>query len=385
MTLSILNCRLLTSSAEDPLTSLSTEDGTITGIGIAHLLPRADVEIDAGGRLLIPGLIDVHVHGAGGGDVLDGTEASLAAIAAALARTGVTSYLGTTLAKSRGNNPHLTLAREAVGKDIGGAVLLGLHLEGPFINAEKKGGLDPTGICDPSGAALDDLFAVTGDTLRMMTIAPELPGSLDVIRELKRRGVVASFAHSDASYEQMHAGFDAGITHVTHIFNAMPPLHHRKPGPLAAIFERSDITTQIIADGHHLHPAIVNFLYATLGAERCVCITDGMSCIGLPEGRYLYHGNEYESRDGAARYSDGMLIGSATGLLKIASNFHRFTGCTFQTAIDTVTKNPARVLGLEHRKGCIEIGADADLVLIDDDNEPAVTIVNGREVYRRKS
>jgi N-acetylglucosamine-6-phosphate deacetylase len=183
----------------------------------------------------------------------------------------------------------------------------------------------------------------------------------------------------------MRAGFDAGISHVTHIFNAMPPLHHRFPGPLAAIFERSGITAQIISDGHHLHPAIVRFLHATLGGERCVCITDGMAGIGLPEGRYLYNGREYESLAGAARYLDGTLIGSTMSLLNIAFHFQTFTGCTRMAAIDSVTKIPARVLGLEHRKGTIERGADADLVLIDADNDPYCTIINGKEVYRRAS
>ncbi len=383
MTLSVLNCRLHTAGADDALTSVFIEDGTITRIGPAQTLPDAGHAIDARGRMLLPGLIDVHVQGAGGADVLDGTPASLAAMAHALARTGVTSFLGTTVARPSGDNRHLSVAREAVNRDLGGAALLGIHLEGPFINVARKGGLDPGCICDPSGAALAEILDVTGDSLRMMTIAPELPGVLGIIRELNRRGVVAAFAHSEASYEQTLAGFDAGITHVTHIFNAMPSLHHRHPGPLAAIFERNDITAQIIGDGHHLHPAIVRFLFATLGPGRCVCITDGVTGLGLPEGTYMYNGREYVSRHGAARYHDGTLIGSTMGLLAIAFRFQSFTGCSFEHAVDSVTKNPARVLGLEHKKGCIEIGADADLVLIDDDKDVAITIVNGREVYRR--
>jgi N-acetylglucosamine-6-phosphate deacetylase len=385
MTLLVKNCRLHTSPSADALWSVSVDGGKIRSISDGAAPGAASRVIDAEGRMLIPGLIDVHIQGAGGADVLDGTAESLATIAAVLARTGVTSYLGTTIMRPAGDNRHLHVAREAVNKNLGGAVLLGMHLEGPFINEARKGGLDPTGIGPASQDTLNDIFTATGTTLAMMTIAPELPGALDMIRELTRRGVVASFAHSDATYDQTHAGFDAGISHVTHIFNAMPSLHHRKPGPLAAIFERKNISAQIISDGHHLHPAIVRFLHSTLGNERCVCITDGMAGIGLPEGTYLYNGREYVSRSGAARYHDGTLIGSTMSLLKIAYQFKSFTGCTLQAAIDSVTKNPAHVLGLDHKKGCIEIGADADLVLVDADNEAACTIVNGVEVYRRVS
>jgi N-acetylglucosamine-6-phosphate deacetylase len=383
MTVLIKNCRLHTSPQPDLLFAVRIENGKISSIGEASEMPHALRVIDAEGRMLIPGLIDVHLQGAGGADVLDGTMEALSTISATLARTGTTSYLGTTVARPLDGNRHLHIAREAVNKNLGGATLLGVHLEGPFVNMAKKGGLDPSGIYAPSEHALDEIFDATGASLKMMTIAPELPGNLDLIRELTRRGVVASFAHSEATYEQTHAGFDAGIRHVTHIFNAMPPLNHRQPGPLAAIFERQEISAQIISDGHHLHPAIVRFLQMTLGSDRCVCITDGMAGIGLPDGMYLYNGREYESRDGAARYLDGTLIGSTMSLLDIAFHFKSFTGCTLENAIDSVTKNPARVLGLEHHKGCIEIGADADLVLIDADHHPMCTIVNGEIVYQR--
>jgi N-acetylglucosamine-6-phosphate deacetylase len=384
MTLVIKNCRLYTDEAGDKLSSIVIEDGKIRSVlqSIDGVPDTVEV-IDAGARCVIPGLIEVHLQGAGGADVLDGTEESLSAIAKALARTGVTSYLGTTVVKPMDGNRHLLVAREAVMKDLGGASLLGIHLEGPFINKDKKGGLDPASIYPSSEQALEEIMQVTAGTLRMMTIAPELPGNLDAIRELTRRGVVAAFAHSDATYEQTHQGFEAGIRHVTHIFNAMAPLHHRKPGPLAAIFERPDTTAQIISDGHHLHPAIVRLIHAQLGDDRCVCITDGMPGIGLPEGTYIYNGKQYTSKDGAARYLDGTLIGSTMSLLHIAYKYQSFTGSSFRAAIDSVTKNPAAVLGLSERKGAIRPGFDADLVVLDTDNEVWRTLVQGREVYAR--
>jgi N-acetylglucosamine-6-phosphate deacetylase len=380
----IQNCRLYSDESGSKLSSIVIDNGKISSImGSQESVPAGARVIDAGARCVIPGLIEVHIQGAGGADVLDGTEESLAAIARALARTGVTSYLGTTVVRPTEANRHLAVARDAVKKDLGGATLLGVHLEGPFINMEKKGGLDPASIYPSSDRALEEILDVTGGTLRMMTIAPELPGNLDVIRELTQRGVIAAFAHSSATYEEMQQGFDAGIRHVTHIFNAMPPLHHRKPGPLAAIFERTDTTAQIISDGHHLHPAIVRLIHAELGADRCVCITDGMPGIGLPEGTYLYNGKPYTSKDGAARYFDGTLIGSTMSLLHIAFKYQSFTGCSFRAAIDSVTKNPASVLGLGRQKGAINAGYDADLVLLDADNEVWRTIVAGEEVYSR--
>ncbi|MGE5315228.1 MAG: amidohydrolase family protein, partial [Acidobacteriota bacterium] len=224
MTLVIRNCRLYTDESGSRLSTLVIEDGTIRSIQPSTApegeLPEDARVIDAESRIVIPGLIEVHIQGAGGADVLDGTRESLETIARALASTGVTSYLGTTVVRPMDGNRHLLAAREAVDQDLGGARLLGVHLEGPFINPLKKGGLDPASIYPSSESALQEIMDVCAGTLKMMTIAPELPGNLDVIRELSRHGVVPAFAHSNATYEETLAGFDAGIRHVTHIFNA---------------------------------------------------------------------------------------------------------------------------------------------------------------------
>lgn len=256
-------------------------------------------------------------------------------------------------------------------------------MEGPFINIKKKGGLAPDSIYESFPNALEEIFEAAGNSLKMMTIAPELPGNLENIKSLRKHGAVASFAHSDATYEETIKGFEAGINHVTHIFNAMPPLHHRTPGPLTAIFENKEIPVQIISDGHHLHPSIVNLIYRLVGKERCICITDGMHGIGLPDGIYTYNGKQYESKDGAARYLDGTLIGSTMSLGNIALKFMEFTGCNLETAINTITKNPAKLLGIDDRKGAIEIGKDADLVLLDEDFSIFMTLVAGEIVYKK--
>jgi N-acetylglucosamine-6-phosphate deacetylase len=163
----------------------------------------------------------------------------------------------------------------------------------------------------------------------------------------------------------------------------MRSLHHRDPGPLAAIFENKNISVQIISDGHHLHPSIVNLIYQLIGGDRCICITDGMHGIGLPDGFYFYNGKKYESKDGAARYLNGTLIGSTTSLANIALKFMRFTRCSLETAINTVSKNPARLLNIYDRKGSLDIGKDADIILFDKDNSIFATIVRGRIVYKK--
>jgi N-acetylglucosamine-6-phosphate deacetylase len=189
--------------------------------------------LDAGGRIAVPGFIDLHIQGAGGSDVLDATPEALQNISRALARLGTTGFLGSTVSQPHNGNAHLQLLRQFTNKDLGGATILGIHLEGPFINAKKRGGLASEAVYASSRQELDALYEVTGDALRMMTIAPELPGNLEIIRLLAANGTVAAFAHSDATYEETLRGFDAGISHVTHIFNAIPPACRA----ITAIFE----------------------------------------------------------------------------------------------------------------------------------------------------
>ena len=378
----ITNCRLFDALNDKQTTSILIENGTISQIGRIETLPGYDT-LNAQGRIIAPGFIDVHIQGAGGGDVLDATPEALKAISKTCARFGTTSFLATTVFKPNRKNQHLALAAQYVGHDLGGANLLGIHLEGPFISPEKKGMILPECICPPSLKLLDKIQDETGGRLKMMTIAPELPDSLPIIRRLVNADIIASFGHSNASYEQTLAGFDAGISHVTHLFNAMPSLHHRSPGPLVAIFQTKHITAQLIADGVHIHPAVLKFTFGTLGSNRIIPITDGMQAIGLGDGKFIYNGIEYESKEGTARYKDGTLIGTALGLSQLLDKFITFTNCPLDVAIKTVTENPAKVLGLEDKKGTIASGKDADLVLLDHDRSVYTTIAAGKIVFQK--
>lgn len=377
----ITNCRLF--DAEDKQkVSILIEDGVIRQIGEIDSAAGCDV-LDAEGRIATPGFIDVHIQGAGGADVLDGTIEALEAISKACARFGTTSFLATTVYNANADNEHLALAAECTSRDLGGANLVGIHLEGPFIAENKKGMIQPGCICPASMDVFDKILDMTAGKLAMMTIAPEVEGSLEMIRRLVDSNIIASFAHSEADYEQTVAGIAAGISHTTHLFNAMTGIHHRSPGPLVAIFENEDVTVQLIADGVHIHPSVLKFAFELLGPERVVLITDGMQAMGLPDGQYVYNGIEYESKKGAARYKDGTLIGTALGLSELVKRLISFTDCGLDIAVKMVTENPAKVLGLTDRKGSIAVGKDADLVLLDEDLSVQATIVSGRIVFEK--
>jgi N-acetylglucosamine-6-phosphate deacetylase len=363
--------------------SVLIEDGTIAKIGQIKSAGFENV-LDTKGMTVAPGFIDVHIQGAGGADTLDATPQALQTISRTCARFGVTGFLATTVYRPNGDKRHIEVAAEMTGRSLGGANLLGIHLEGPFISPKRRGMIQPDCVCEPSDAKLDEILDVTKGRLRMMTVAPELPGGLEIIQRLTQQGIVASFGHSEATYEQTLAGFDAGISHVTHCFNAMPSIHHRSPGPLVAIFETGKVICQVIADGVHIHPAVLKLTFEKLGAERVIVITDGIQALGLPDGKYVYNSVEYESKAGTPRYKDGTLIGTAIGLNELLKRLMAFTGCGIETAIRTVTENPARVLGIAGRKGFLAAGKDADIALFDGKMTVQMTIVAGEIVFQKE-
>jgi N-acetylglucosamine-6-phosphate deacetylase len=336
--------------------------------------------IDAGGRLISAGLIDVHTQGAGGADVLQGTHDTLDTMSKTLARQGTTGFLATTVVQANTDNAHLPAVDEAIRRGLSGARCLGIHLEGPYINVKRKGGIGVVNIFDDSVMTLAQVLKLCSGRLAMMTIAPEMTGGLAKIRELVQAGVIAALGHTDASYDEAQQGFSAGLTHVTHLFNAMPPLHHRSPGAIAAVLNNKTVTAQIISDGVHLDGHIVDLVYRTIGDERCILITDGLQATGLPDGIYSYDGKQYENKNGPCRYPDGTLIGSTLSMMHITQRFRAFTGCSLKTAIDCASLYPARVLGLDHRKGSVTVGKDADVVIWNDDFTAHTTIIEGEVV-----
>ncbi|MFH1847669.1 MAG: N-acetylglucosamine-6-phosphate deacetylase [Candidatus Omnitrophota bacterium] len=331
--------------------------------------------IDAKGKILCPGFIDVHLQGAGGYDVLDGTREALEGISKTLAKFGTTSFLATTVFKN-GKNPHIdNIARFKGGF---GANLLGIHLEGPFIDKSKKGMIRENGITSCSAGHLDKILNTSRGKLKMMTIAPELKGAIDIIKKLRKKKIIASFGHSNADFEQAQKGIKAGINHVTHLFNAMRPIHHRDPGPLPALLMDNKVSVQLISDGVHISPAIARLVVKLKGAENIILITDSMSSMGLGDGKYVYDGWNYESKNGACRYKNGTLIGTSLPLNKMLQRMVQLGGVSLLGAVRMVTINPARLLGISRKKGSITPGKDADLVIMDKDCNISNTIIAGR-------
>jgi N-acetylglucosamine-6-phosphate deacetylase len=215
-----------------------------------------------------------------------------------------------------------------------------------------------------------------------MTIAPEINGSLDLIRQLTENRIVASFGHSNATFEQTQAGLDTGISHVTHLYNAMRTMHHRDPGPIPALLT-SDVTVQIIPDGVHVHPALLYLSCGILGSSRVIAITDGMQAMGLGDGEYVYNGVSYKSENGTARYHDGTLIGTAMGMNEVLARLEAFGKLSLDETVNTATIGPAEILHISNRKGSIESGKDGDITVLNKDFTVSTTVVKGRVVYCR--
>jgi len=347
-------------------------------------LPPGTKILDVKGKIACPGFIDVHLQGAGGYDFLDATPLAVWEISRTLARFGTTSYLATTVFKN-GKNPHIDVIVRSQELGVGsqGAQLLGIHLEGPFVNPKKKGMIRLNGIKDCSLTSLNKILKITKGKLRMMTIAPELNGAMEIIKRLKKKKIIASFGHSDATVEETKKGIEAGVTHATHIFNAMRQFHHREPGPLGAIFLDDRVSVQLISDGVHIHPEVIKLIVRLKGVENIVLITDSMSSLGLPDGKYVYDGWEYESRNGACRYKDGTLIGTSLPLNRMVQQMVKFGGVNLTKALQMATINPAKVLGVDTRKGSIEEGKDADLVIMDKECNIFMTLISGNIVYSK--
>jgi len=383
--LELHNCHIVTPFKEIESGDIIIADGKIIEIKSADIrkASKSNRTIDVNGRITGPGFIDVHIQGAGGFDVLDTTSVGLETISKTCLRFGVTGFVATTVFKKDQKNEHLSIAAENTGNDFGGAELLGIHIEGPFISPERRGMIQSDSISKPDKRILKEIYAITGKSLRIVTIAPEIEGCLKIIESICEQNTVASFGHSLASYEQTLNGIKAGISHVTHLLNAMNSIHHREPGPLPAIVENESVTAQVIFDGVHIHPAVLRLTCKLLGPERIVLITDGMQAMGLPEGFYEYDGVEYESRDGTARYQDGTLIGTTLGMCSILERFIKFSGSSLCEAFRCASLNPAKVLGIENRKGSIEKGKDGDLVILDHDFSVWKTIKGGKIVYEQ--
>ncbi len=360
------------------------QDGLVAAVGDVVPSGGEARALDLAGLTLVPGWIDVHVHGGGGFDLAAGDAGQIASYARWVARCGVTSFLATICERNvDAALPVLSAAAQAVGPMTGGATLLGINLEGPFFNPARGGALPRTWAARADVSTLDRLWDAAQGKVRLMTVAPELPGAEAVLREAADRGSVVALGHSDAGYAAARSAFESGAAHVTHAFNGMRPWHHRDPGIIGAALECEGVTVEVIADGLHLHPSTLRMLISAFGASRVALVTDAVALAGGSQGSARIAGQEARLSAGAVRLADGTLAGGAAGMDELVRNAVLLAGADLAAASAMASTVPARVIGLGQRKGRIEPGHDADLVALDAQLRVARVWVGGQEVDSR--
>ncbi|RNG12192.1 N-acetylglucosamine-6-phosphate deacetylase [Streptomyces botrytidirepellens] len=348
--------------------TLTVEGTRIAGTATGDSTPAGDAVRDLSGCWIVPGFVDLHLHGGGGASFSTGTAEEALTVIRTHRAHGTTTMLASTVT---GDLDDLARQAAVLSELTEDGELAGVHFEGPFISPHRCGAHQPSLLRDPDPADVRKLIDAAHGTARMMTLAPELPGGLESVRLLADSGVLAAVGHTDSTYEATRDAVEAGATVATHLFNAMPSLLHREPGPVAALLEDERVTVELINDGTHLHPAVLQLAFRRAGADRVAFITDAMGAAGMSDGRYPLGPMEVEVKDGVARISDGPTAGSIAGsTLTLDHAFRRAVtvdGLGVDQAVRALSATPARVLGLDDRVGSLEAGKDADLVVLDAD------------------
>ncbi len=363
------------------------EDGRISFVGSANEAgPDENSQIvDATDCIVMPGLIDTHFHGSGGDDVMANGAAGIGRIAHNLLQFGTTGFLATTIAAR-----HAELLRaiddvkaaEWALNNAPAARLLGLHIEGPYINLKYKGAQPVEGIRDPNFDECEELLAAAEHRIKIMTLAPELPGGLELIRWLKARKVIASLGHSESDYDTALAAIEAGATRATHLFNAMSGVHHRKPGLAAAALNEPALCAELICDGVHLHPQVVRHAWRSKGRHGITLVTDATAAQGMGDGEYTLGSFQVTVRGNLCTLMDGVTIaGSVLTMNQALSNAHAFAGMDWLDLAHTAALAPAEACGVAHRKGSLAVGKDADVAIFRADFTVAHTLIAGQIAY----
>ena len=378
--------RALTPSEMIENAALVIEDGRISAVG-----RRADVKIPAGAKVrdaapwtVVPGFVDVHIHGAGGHDVMEADEAALTAVASTVARAGTTSLLATTVTAStdqtcrslEGIAHYIGSPQNQRPPNAGRAEVLGIHLEGPFISPARRGVHPEAAIAAPSIALLDKFLQAAHGSARILTLAPELPGALDLVERACAAGLVVALGHTDATYDQARAAIARGARHAVHVFNAMRPFSHRETGVLGAVLTDPAVTAEVIADGVHVDAPAIRLLLAAKGTGHVLLVSDGTAATGMPDGAYRLGTFEVVVSAGVCRNGEGRLAGSTLTLDRAIRQMVSL-GVPLIEAVRMATLYPARRLGLAGKKGILAPGADADLVLLTPQFEVAGVMTRG--------
>jgi N-acetylglucosamine-6-phosphate deacetylase len=362
------------------------EDGKITAVGQRNRVkvPRSARVIDASGKIVAPGFVEIHVHGGKGRDVMDASYEAVKDIAKFLVSHGTTSFVPTTISAPRSDLLRAVEAvKKAMEKGTDGAEVLGAHLEGPYINPEKRGAHDADYVRLPSLDEFEEIWEASNRAVKIVTLAPELEGSKMLIQRLRELGIVASIGHSNATYTQAVDAMKRGVRHATHVFNRMSGFDPREPGVVGAVLVHDELTAELICDGIHVHPAAMSLLTRVKGSKKVVLVTDAIRAAGMPDGEYALGKQRIIVKDGVSRLESGDFAGSTLTMDRAVRNIVRLVGTPLQTAVKMATINPAAVVNVDENKGSLEPGKDADIVIIDDEINVYLTTVKGKILYRR--
>lgn len=386
MSMIFQNARIITPTQSiDPGCLVVDDGGRIAFVGPCEGAPETEGTVhDLSGKVIAPGFIDIHVHGGHGVTFGEGSslKEDLLRYATWVASHGVTGFLLSIAAPNPDALVNLIQQYvEIFEEGVEGAEPLGLHLEGPFLNPEKKGAFNPAWLRPPSLEEAQAYLKAGRGWIRQMTLAPELPGASEIAALFRREGVVVALGHTNADYDQASQALKGDFIHVTHTFNAQRGFNHRQPGVFGAILESDKVTAELIADTVHVHPAAMKILLRCLGTDRVVLITDAMAAAGLQDGLYDLVGHKVIVRDGKATLENGTIAGSTATLDECVAIACRSLGLRLEEAVKMASLNPARVIGLERRLGLLEPGKDASLIVIDKDLKVFKTLVRGKIRY----
>ncbi|MGE8022326.1 N-acetylglucosamine-6-phosphate deacetylase [Peribacillus frigoritolerans] len=336
---------------------------------------------------VIPGAIDIHIHGASNSDAMDATHDALSTMAKTLPKEGTTSFLATTMTQATQaiESALLNAGKYIENQTQENAEIVGVHLEGPFISPARKGAQPEDYIVDPDVTLFKRWQEMAENQIKLVTLAPEQPNGLDLAAHLRGTGVVASIGHSDATYDQIDEAIQAGTTHVTHLYNGMRGLHHREPGVLGAAYLRDELYVELIADGIHCRPEMIKLAYDQITSERMILITDSLRAKWLEKGTYDLGGQPVNVDETKATLSDGTLAGSILKMNDAIKNTMEYTGCSMTDIIKMTAENPAKQLRIFDRKGSIQVGKDADLVILNDRLDVEMTFCRGNLAFKKEN
>ena len=362
-------------------TNVGFDGGKIAYIGDDDCGIESLFETDG---VVLPGFIDEHIHGAGGADTMDATEEALQTISEYVAREGTTGFLATTMTQSK-ENISAALANVRKVKEKGeykGAEILGVHLEGPFISPKHVGAQPLEYVAKPSADVFDEYNALSGGNVKIVTLAPEVDGGVELIKHLKKTGVVASIGHTGATYADVENAVKAGASNVTHTYNAQTGLHHREAGVVGAAMLFNELNCEMICDTIHVSVPAIKIFIKNKSLDKFTLITDAMRAKGMPDGLSELGGQQVFVKNGEARLADGTLAGSVLKMNVAVKNLVEKVGVPFTQAVDYASANPAKNLGLFSERGSIEVGKRADLAVLDKDYNVLYTVVGGEVVYK---